>query len=88
MENKKCTDFEEDGYRCVPFYACKDGKIITNGASLITIRTIFDPLNLQSRGCDGLDICCRHPDWEGVPLKNKISIEEIPSECIAELWEK
>ena len=21
--NRNCTDFEQDGYRCVPFYGCK-----------------------------------------------------------------
>ena len=31
LENKKCTEFNEEGYRCVPFYACKGGEIITNG---------------------------------------------------------
>ena len=31
LENKKCTEFKEEGYRCVPFYACKGGEIITNG---------------------------------------------------------
>ena len=32
IEKKKCSEFGADGFRCVPFYACKEGEIITNGA--------------------------------------------------------
>merc|ERR1711902_476221 len=28
----KCNEFRNDGFRCVPYYACKGGEIITNGA--------------------------------------------------------
>ena len=31
IEKKKCSEFGADGFRCVPFYACKGGEIITNG---------------------------------------------------------
>ena len=31
LEKKKCADFAKDGFRCVPFYGCKEGEIITNG---------------------------------------------------------
>ena len=23
IENKKCSEYKEDGFRCVPFYSCK-----------------------------------------------------------------
>ena len=32
LEEKKCSDFDDDGYRCVPFQSCKDGEIVTSGA--------------------------------------------------------
>ena len=32
LEEKKCSEFSNDGYRCVPFQACKDGEIVTSGA--------------------------------------------------------
>ena len=38
FESKKCTEFNEDGYRCVPFYACEDGIIITKGVGILNIR--------------------------------------------------
>ena len=38
--NKKCSDFENDGFRCAPFYGCLSGEIITNGATLINIRWV------------------------------------------------
>jgi hypothetical protein len=38
--NKKCIDFEYDGFRCAPFYGCLAGEIITNGATLINIRWV------------------------------------------------
>ena len=31
LENKKCSEFADEGFRCVPFYACKQGEVITNG---------------------------------------------------------
>ena len=32
LEEKSCSEFAEDGYRCVPFFACNGGEIVTNGA--------------------------------------------------------
>ena len=32
IENKKCTDFADEGFRCIPYYACREGEIITNGS--------------------------------------------------------
>ena len=26
LEKKKCSEFAKDGFRCVPFYGCKEGK--------------------------------------------------------------
>ena len=32
IENKTCLEFAEEGFRCVPYYACRAGEIITNAA--------------------------------------------------------
>ena len=32
LEEKSCSEFAGDGYRCVPFFACNGGEIVTNGA--------------------------------------------------------
>ena len=38
LDNKKCSEFENDGYQCVPFFACKDGEIVTNGIGILATR--------------------------------------------------
>ena len=38
LANKKCSEFAEEGYRCVPYYACNDGEILTHGQQIISIR--------------------------------------------------
>ena len=55
-------------FRCVPFYGCTGGLILTNGATLIGIRgglTTLDPTNSKCHG--DLEICCRqgHKIFEG-----------------------
>ena len=88
LENKKCTEFSEDGYRCVPYYACHDGEIVTNAVGLIDLRTDpedeSDTFNPSDSKCEeSLDICCRHPDWRDVPLKQEIKLPpKIPDECL------
>jgi hypothetical protein len=89
LENKKCTEFNEEGYRCVPFYACKGGEIITNGAGLANVRgagmevAVFNPLDSKCE--ESLDMCCRHPDWKDVPLEEEIELPPaIPVECLDE----
>ena len=37
--NRNCTDFERDGYRCVPFYGCK-GQLFLE---YFSFRWIFIP---------------------------------------------
>ena len=38
LANKKCSEFADEGYRCVPYYACNDGEILTHGQQIISIR--------------------------------------------------
>ena len=52
--------FLKTSNRCVPFYGCTGGLILTNGATLIGIRgglTTLDPTNSKCHG--DLEICCR-----------------------------
>ena len=82
LEKKKCSEFKEDGYRCVPFYSCKGGEIITDGRDILGVRgAIFNPLDSK---CDDsyTDICCRHPDWRDVPFDQDIKLPPpVPIEC-------
>lgn len=74
---KKCSDFESDGFICVPFYGCLAGEIITNGASIINIRGLkgrrkkrsIDLGPLDAKCFCGSEICCRHPEYKNVPLE-------------------
>jgi len=78
--NRNCTDFEQDGYRCVPFYGCKGGQIITSGYGIADIRRRSSAL-LDSKCSEILEICCRHPDWRDVPLETYVEIENPPAVC-------
>ena len=50
LDNKKCSEFENDGYQCVPFFACKDGEIVTNGIGILATRgNLILIINLLSR---------------------------------------
>ena len=37
IENKKCSEYKEDGFRYVPFYSCKGGEIITDGRDILGV---------------------------------------------------
>jgi len=55
---------ENSSCQCVPFYQCKDGKVVTNGEGIIDIR--FGASNASSPrpraftgGCGVEEVCCR-----------------------------
>ena len=79
----KCDEFRNDGFRCVPYYACKGGEIITNGAGLLNTRTlVFNP---EDAICEENveNICCRLPEWKDLPLEQEIPLPPpIPHECL------
>ena len=64
VSGRNCIEFASDGFRCVPFYACNGGEIITNGDGIVDIRGAnLAPLDSK---CSGeIEVCCRHPDWKG-----------------------
>merc|ERR1712008_73056 len=74
---KKCSDFESDGFSCVPFHGCLAGEIITNGATIINIRGLIGGRKKRSIDLGPLDakcfcrseICCRHPEYNNVTLE-------------------
>jgi len=68
-----CTYYAEYGFECVPYYQCKDGYIITDGAGLFDIRNGFnDVLDPSSSKCESyLEVCCRDELFSGVPLPKK-----------------
>merc|ERR1711983_750047 len=76
---KQCSSYAESGYRCVPYYSCENGEIITDGGGLINVR--FSSLNdvqldPETSKCPGsLEMCCRHPDWIGLPIASPIPIK-------------
>ena len=80
---KECKFYAEDGYRCVPYYSCENGEIIIDGAGLLNPRFggLNDvELNPETSKCPGsLEMCCRHPDWFGIPLADKIKIQKPPA---------
>nr|WGW06500.1 prophenoloxidase activating factor [Macrobrachium nipponense] len=62
--------------RCVPYYLCREGNIITDGAGLIDIR-----IGPNRSGASGdtvsssecpqfLDVCCNSPETEPIPIPN------------------
>ena len=75
-----CTDFSETGYKCVPYYNCENGTIITDGGGIIGIRTeedrvVLDPANSICPGL--LEVCCRNEDFFAEPVfKNKVGLKE------------
>ncbi len=68
----ECLAYAESGYRCVPYYNCDGGEIIIDGAGLFNPRfgALDDvELNPETSKCPGsLEMCCRHPDWFGLPI--------------------
>jgi len=79
--NKKCSDFQPDGFECVPFYACVAGEIVTNGANLINIRSFSKTRKKRSIDLGPLDaqcfceneICCRLPDYNNVTIEVNVT---------------
>ena len=77
FSKKKCSDFESDGFICVPFYGCLAGEIITNGATIINIRGLngkrkkrsIDLGPLDAKCFCGSEICCRRPEYRNVSLE-------------------
>ena len=65
-------------FRCVPYYGCKDGVLVTNGKDLVDIRSL-DPSNSKCPG--DLEVCCQHPDWEGISIDEIIEIKKPGMEC-------
>jgi len=62
LEN--CNDVP--GLKCVPYYQCKNGSIITVGDGLIDIQLGFPPLPVSPfpNPCPGfLDFCCKDPSY-------------------------
>ncbi|TGZ50046.1 Serine proteinase stubble [Temnothorax longispinosus] len=65
IENK--TPSKPDDCECVPYYQCKEGKIVENGVGIIDIRSDFGDKDEKRPGglgpCDNyLDVCCKAPD--------------------------
>jgi len=67
---KKCKEYSEFGYFCVPYYQCDAlNKIITDGIGLVDPRQVDDdecrepdPSIAVTSKCDKLlEVCCRHP---------------------------
>jgi len=74
--SNNCTDYADQGFRCVPYYSCEDGEIVIDGAGLFNPRLGSDPLlDAENSKCPGhLEMCCRHPDWSGLPITTPIKI--------------
>ncbi|XP_040570233.1 phenoloxidase-activating factor 2-like [Lepeophtheirus salmonis] len=62
---EECAYYADQDYKCVPYYNCEDGEIVTDGGGLIDIRSSFAAvLDPASSKCPGyLEVCCRHPDF-------------------------
>merc|ERR1719245_462551 len=66
---ENCADYTAtQGYKCVPYYQCHNGTIITDGSGLIDIRNGFGVLTPEDSKCPGfLDVCCKDPDFVPPP---------------------
>ncbi|QQP58091.1 Serine protease -like protein 21, partial [Caligus rogercresseyi] len=62
---RECAYYADQDYKCVPYYTCEDGEIVTDGGGLIDIRSSFAAvLDPASSKCPGyLEVCCRHPEY-------------------------
>ena len=78
---KNCTSFSESGYKCVPYYNCADGMVITDGGTLLGIRTDdgkpqLDPENSKCLGF--IEVCCRKTNFFQEPIKeNKVNMKYL-----------
>ncbi|CAB4065920.1 unnamed protein product [Lepeophtheirus salmonis] len=63
--SEECAYYADQDYKCVPYYTCEDGEIVTDGGGLIDIRSSFAAvLDPASSKCPGyLEVCCRHPNF-------------------------
>jgi len=85
---KKNNDLENcndvPGLKCVPYYQCKNGSIITVGDGLIDIQLGFPPLPVSPfpNPCPGfLDFCCKDPSYIPIsPQQNPEDNELIPED--------
>merc|ERR1711971_249510 len=81
-ESLTCLEYADQGYRCVPYYSCEDGEIIIDGAGLFNPRfgglddVAVSPENSKCQGA--LEMCCRHPDWFGIPITTPVKITKPP----------
>ena len=68
------------------FHICKGGEIITTGASIFSERTsaLFQPLDSECPPSEnGWSVCCRLPEWIGVPIEQEVPLPPpIPTECL------
>jgi len=81
-EARNCLEYADQGFRCVPYYSCEDGEIIIDGAGLFNPRfgglddVAVSPENSKCEGA--LEMCCRHPDWYGIPITEPVKIVKPP----------
>eukprot|EP00397_Hematodinium_sp_SG-2012_P041536 GEMP01045768.1.p1 GENE.GEMP01045768.1~~GEMP01045768.1.p1 ORF type:complete len:431 (+),score=33.44 GEMP01045768.1:68-1294(+) len=54
---------------CVPYYLCREGDIITDGAGLINIRFGNNTTGQSNSECPQfLDVCCNNPEDKVIPV--------------------
>jgi len=77
-----CLEYADQGFRCVPYYSCEEGEIIIDGAGLFNPRFgALDDVEVspENSKCEGhLEMCCRHPDWYGIPITTPVKITKPP----------
>jgi len=66
-ESSSCSEFEDSGYHCVPYYQCDNcNTIIVDGTSLFDPRTSCGTSETHRRATRSqcskqIEVCCRHP---------------------------
>jgi len=72
-QTRQCSEYEDKGYRCVPYYTCDEcNAIIIDGAGLFDPRNTVDTCKTSKEHekavvseCDKpLHVCCRHPKYD------------------------
>jgi len=72
-QTRQCSEYEDKGYRCVPYYTCDEcNAIIIDGAGLFDPRNTVDTCKTSKEHekavvseCDKpLHVCCRHPNYD------------------------
>ncbi|CAB4065922.1 Phenoloxidase-activating factor 2 [Lepeophtheirus salmonis] len=52
--SKNCSYYANKDYKCVPYYGCEDGEIVTDGSDIINIRSLLSAeLDPASSKCPG-----------------------------------